>query len=195
MTDLQLLVRSVNIKLQLLYTTFCCKVKTCLGISTAGDTTLYLNQKGEWVSGGTVSGVPTRLAYFDTATSVTGSPLLFWDDAKKGLNINGGLRLSVKNQAYGVNFSLSNQYYHYYFTSGTGTTIVDLSTITEVGYIFVISDLDRISSANNITLDAGVGNTIISTVSAARTLVINANGRSVTLQLTNAIGSYKWMVI
>jgi hypothetical protein len=192
MTDLERLVRSINIKMN----NFCNKVRCCLGIDCLnGDTSLYLNQKGEWASGSTVSGVPTRLAYFDTTTSVTGSPLLFWDDVKKGLNINGGLRLSVKNQAYGVNFSLSNQYYHYYFTSGTGTTTVDLSTITEVGYIFVISDLDRISSANNITLDAGVGNTIISTVGAARTLVINANGRSVTLQLTNSIGSYKWMVI
>jgi hypothetical protein len=192
MTDLERLVRSINIKMN----NFCNKVRCCLGIDCLnGDTSLYLNQKGEWASGGTVSGVPTRLAYFDTTTSVTGSPLLFWDDVKKGLNINGGLRLSVKNQAYGVNFSLSNAYYHYYFTSGTGLTTVDLSTITEVGYIFVISDLDRLSTANNITLDAGLGNTIVSTVSAARTLVINSNGRSVTLQLVNAIGSYKWMVI
>lgn len=195
MTDLQLLVRSVNIRLQLLYTTFCCKVKTCLGISTEGNDTLYLNQKGEWVSAGKADGVPTQLAYFDTTYSVTSSPLLFWDNVKNFLNINSGIRINVKNQAYGVNFSLNNNYYHYYFTSGTGTTTVDLSTITDVGSIFIISDLDRISSTNNITLDSGVGNTIVSTVGASRTLVINSNGRSVTIQLVNAIGSYKWMVI
>jgi hypothetical protein len=52
MTDLQLLVRSINIRLQNLYTTFCCKVNTCLGISPTGDASLVLNQQGDWVSGG-----------------------------------------------------------------------------------------------------------------------------------------------
>ena len=52
MTDLQLLVKSINIRLQNLYTTFCCKVNTCLGISPTGDASLVLNQQGDWVSGG-----------------------------------------------------------------------------------------------------------------------------------------------
>lgn len=52
MTDLQLLVRSINIRLQNLYTTFCCKVNTCLGISPTGDASLVLNQQGEWINNG-----------------------------------------------------------------------------------------------------------------------------------------------
>lgn len=52
MTDLQLLVRSINIRLQNLYTTFCCKVNTCLGISSTGDPSLVLNQQGDWINSG-----------------------------------------------------------------------------------------------------------------------------------------------
>lgn len=52
MTDLQLLVRSINIRLQNLYTTFCCKVKTCLGISSTGNPSLVLNQQGDWINSG-----------------------------------------------------------------------------------------------------------------------------------------------
>lgn len=50
MTDLQLLVKSINIRLQNLYTTFCCKVNTCLGISSTGNPSLVLNQQGDWIN-------------------------------------------------------------------------------------------------------------------------------------------------
>jgi hypothetical protein len=55
MTDLQLLVKSINIRLQNLYTTFCCKVNTCLGISSTGDPSLVLNQQGDWINSGSRS--------------------------------------------------------------------------------------------------------------------------------------------
>lgn len=55
MTDLQLLVKSINIRLQNLYTTFCCKVNTCLGISSTGDPSLVLNQQGDWINSGSSS--------------------------------------------------------------------------------------------------------------------------------------------
>ena len=195
MTDLERLVRSINIKMN----NFCNKVRCCLGIDCLnGDEALFLNQKGNWTStGGDILGTPTEVAFFDTTTSVTSDPLFSWDNTKKTLEINAGLRLNVEQKPYGVNFSLAADKYHYLLSTGTGLTKVDLSTITERGSVFVISDFDRISGipANIITLDAGVGNLIQSTVGSAQTLVISTSGRSVTIQLVVNIGSYKWMVI
>jgi hypothetical protein len=114
---------------------------------------------------------------------------------KKTLEINAGLRLNVEAKPYGVNFSLAADKYHYLLTTGTGLTKVDLSTITERGSVFVISDFDRISDVSIITLDAGVGNLIQSIAGSAQTLAIATKGRSVTIQLVVNVGSYKWMVI
>jgi hypothetical protein len=196
MYELERAVRSLYTKLS----NFCDKVRCCLGIDCLnGDGELYLNQKGNWGSPGSsgVSGTPTEVAFFDTTTSVTSDPLFSWDNAKKTLEINAGLRLNVEAKSYGVNFSLAADKYHYLLTTGTGLTKVDLSTITERGAIFVISDFDRISDTSIITLDAGVGNLIQSTAatSPAQTLVIATKGRSVTIQLVVNVGSYKWMVI
>ena len=196
MTDLERLVRSINIKMN----NFCNKVRCCLGIDCLnGDGELFLNQKGNWGSpgGSSVSGTPTEVAFFNTTTSVTSDPLFYWDNTKKTLEINAGLRLNVEAKPYGVNFSLAADKYHYLLSTGTGLTKVDLSTITERGSVFVISDFDRISGiiTNIITLDAGVGNLIQSTVGSAQTLVISTSGRSVTIQLVVNTGSYKWMVI
>lgn len=194
MTDLERLVRSINIKMN----NFCNKVRCCLGIDCLnGDGELFLNQKGNWTSagGGSVSGTPTEIAFFDTTTSVVSDPLFSWDNVKKTLEINAGLRLNVEAKPYGVNFSLTADKYHYLLTTGTGLTKVDLSTITQRGAVFVISDFDRISDTSIITLDAGVGNLIQSTVGSAQTLAIATKGRSVTIQLVVNAGSYKWMVI
>jgi hypothetical protein len=193
MTDLERLVRSINIKMN----NFCNKVRCCLGIDCLnGDGELYLNQRGNWTSpGGGVSGTPTEVAFFDTTTSVTSDPLFAWDNTKKTLEINAGLRLNVEAKPYGVSFSLAADKYHYLLTTGTGLTKVDLSTITERGSVFVISDFDRISDVSIITLDAGVGNLIQSIAGSAQTLAIATKGRSVTIQLVVNVGSYKWMVI
>ena len=194
MTDLERLVRSINIKMN----NFCNKVRCCLGIDCLnGDEELYLNQKGNWGSPGSsgVSGTPTEVAFFDTTTSVTSDPLFSWDNTKKTLEINAGLRLNVEAKPYGVNFSLAADKYHYILSTGTGATKIDLSTITERGAVFVISDFDRISNTSNITLDAGIGNLIQSTVGSASSLIISTPGRSVTIQLVVVTGSYQWMVI
>ena len=193
MTDLERLVRSINIKMN----NFCNKVRCCLGIDCLnGDEELYLNKRGNWTSpGGGVSGTPTEVAFFDTTTSVTSDPLFSWDNAKKTLEINAGLRISVETKPYGVNFSLAADKYHYILSTGTGATKIDLSTITERGAVFVISDFDRISNTSNIELDAGVGNLIQSTVGSASSLIISTPGRSVTIQLVDITGSYKWIVI
>jgi len=193
MTDLERLVRSINIKMN----NFCNKVRCCIGIDCLnGDEELYLNKRGNWTSpGGGVSGTPTEVAFFDTTTSVTSDPLFSWNNAKKTLEINAGLRISVETKPYGVNFSLAADKYHYILSTGTGATKIDLSTITERGAVFVISDFDRISNTSNIELDAGVGNLIQSTVGSASSLIISTPGRSVTIQLVDITGSYKWMVI
>ena len=193
MTDLERLVRSINIKMN----NFCNKVRCCIGIDCLnGDEELYLNQRGNWTStGGDILGTPTEVAFFDTTTSVTSDPLFSWDNTKKTLEINAGLRLNVEAKPYGVNFSLAADKYHYILSTGTGATKIDLSTITERGAVFVISDFDRISNTSNIELDAGVGNLIQSTVGSASSLIISTPGRSVTIQLVDITGSYKWMVI
>ena len=196
MTDLERLVRSINIKMN----NFCNKVRCCLGIDCLnGDGELYLNQKGNWGSpgGSSVSGTPTEVAFFDTTTSVTSDPLFSWDNTKKTLEINAGLRLNVEAKPYGVNFSLAADKYHYLLTTGTGLTKIDLSTIIRRGAVFIISDFDRISDTSIITLDAGLGNIIQSSAatSPAQTLAIATKGRSVTIQLVVVTGSYKWMVI
>ena len=198
MYELERAVRSLYTKLS----NFCDKVRCCLGIDCLnGDGDLYLNQKGNWGSpgGGGISGTPTEVAFFDTTTSVTSDPLFSWDNTKKTLEINAGLRLNLEAKPYGVNFSLAPKHYHYLLTTGTGLTKIDLSTITERGSVFVISDFDKISGiiTNIITLDAGVGNLIQSTLalSPAQTLDINSAGKSVTIQLVVNVGSYKWMVI
>ena len=193
MYELERAVRSLYTKLS----NFCDKVRCCLGIDCLnGDEELYLNQRGNWTStGGDILGTPTEVAFFDTTTSVTSDPLFSWDNAKKTLEINAGLRLNVEAKPYGVNFSLTADKYHYLLSTGTGATKIDLSTITERGAVFVISDFDRISNTSNIELDAGVGNLIQSTVGSASSLIISTPGRSVTIQLVVNVGSYKWMVI
>jgi hypothetical protein len=193
MTDLERLVKSINIKIN----NFCNKVRCCIGIDCLnGDEELYLNQRGNWTStGGDILGTPTEVAFFDTTTSVTSDPLFSWDNTKKTLEINAGLRLNVEAKPYGVNFSLAADKYHYILSTGTGATKIDLSTIIRRGAVFVISDFDRISNTSNIELDAGVGNLIQSTVGSASSLIISTPGRSVTIQLVDITGSYKWMVI
>ena len=193
MYELERAVRSLYTKLS----NFCDKVRCCLGIDCLnGDEELYLNQRGNWTStGGDILGTPTEVAFFDTTTSVTSDPLFSWDNAKKTLEINAGLRLNVEAKPYGVNFSLTADKYHYLLSTGTGATKIDLSTITERGAVFVISDFDRISNTSNIELDAGLGNLIQSTVGSASSLIISTPGRSVTIQLVVNVGSYKWMVI
>ena len=197
MTDLERLVRSINIKMN----NFCNKVRCCLGIDCLnGDGELFLNQKGNWGSpgGSGVSGTPTEIAFFDTTTSVTSDPLFSWDDVDKTLKLDAGFRLNVEQKPYGVNFSLAPDKYHYLLTTGTGLTKIDLSTIIRRGAVFVISDFDRISGiiTNRITLDAGVGNVIVSALGpTAQTLEIGVSGRSLTIQLVVNTGSYKWMVI
>ena len=194
MYELERAVRSLYTKLS----NFCDKVRCCLGIDCLnGDGDLYLNQKGNWGSpgGGGVSGTPTEVAFFDTTTSVTSDPLFSWDNLDKTLKLNAGFRLDVEAKPYGVNFSLAPKHYHYLLTSGTGLTKINLSTITKQGAVFVISDFDRISNTANITLDAGIGNLIQSTVGSAQTFDIDSKFKSVTIQLVVVTGSYKWMVI
>jgi len=73
MTDLQLLVKSINIRLQNLYTTFCCKVNTCLGISSTGNPSLVLNQQGNWINSGSSSSYKVYTALI-TQSGVGGNP-------------------------------------------------------------------------------------------------------------------------
>lgn len=106
----------------------------------------------------------------------------------------GGLSLpSISNDDYGVTTSVAPNIYHY--TSGpggTGATTFNLDQTYPVGQVFVFSDSGFDANANNITIDAQTGNTIVSGVGVAQTYVLSADGQSVTIQ---KIGTTQWMVI
>jgi hypothetical protein len=109
------------------------------------------------------------------------------------LNLFGGITHSYATPAYGTTHTFGVGNYHIAFTTGTGATTVDLSGVSiGIGRMAVVSDLDRISATSNITIDAGVGNTIVTSAGAAQTFVMNSNGLSVTLQKVSAT---QWMLI
>lgn len=78
--------------------------------------------------------------------------------------------------------------------SGGGASTINLPTGTNayVGTRFTASDLGGAVAANNVTIDAGTGNTITGTGGTAQTFILNTNGTSVTLIKAT---STKWMII
>lgn len=90
----------------------------------------------------------------------------------------------VTSSAFGTTSTVATRL-HKVITGSTGATTVNIGTMG-VGDIVIVSDLDRISSTSNITIDSGSGNTIISTTGAAQTYVINTDGLSVTIQKVTA---------
>lgn len=80
-------------------------------------------------------------------------------------------------------------------SSGAVTISLDTSN-TPVGAVIIVSDTDALAATQNITIDAGSGNTINS-ATIAQTYVIGATqvGASVTLKLIdNTPGAYVWKV-
>lgn len=78
--------------------------------------------------------------------------------------------------------------------SGGGASTINLPTGTnaDVGTRFTASDLGGAVAANNVTIDAGTGNTITGPGGTAQTFILNTNGTSVTLIKAT---STKWMII
>lgn len=109
------------------------------------------------------------------------------------LFIAGGLTTGINPTPFGAVYTAQFNDYHITFTGGAGAAGVLLNdgNIT-IGHILVVSDLDRNCAAANITLDAGVGNAIVTTASSAQTFVMATNGLSVTLQKVSAT---QWMLI
>ena len=68
---------------------FCCKVKSCLGISSQGNPDLVLNQQGEWISNG--SGSDQNLQQVTDVGNTTDNDIQF--DAGVGILLNNGSRL------------------------------------------------------------------------------------------------------
>ncbi len=92
----------------------------------------------------------------------------------------------VRTANYGSPLTFDVTDYHLALTgAGTGGTTIDITAMT-VGEIAIISDLDRKALLNNITLDSGGGNTIISQIGAAQTFVLALDGISVTIQRITA---------
>lgn len=130
MTDLQLLVKSINIRLQNLYTTFCCKVNTCLGISPTGNPSLVLNQQGDWVSGGSGSSYKVYTALI-TQSGVGGSPTV----------------QILENTIGSIVWTWSNTGFYKGFLSGAFTnkkTWVSISPIVDPNTYPIVFELDAI---------------------------------------------------
>jgi hypothetical protein len=68
---------------------FCCKVKSCLGISSQGNPDLVLNQQGEWITNG--SGSDQNLQQVTDVGNTTDNDIQF--DAGVGILLNNGSRL------------------------------------------------------------------------------------------------------
>jgi hypothetical protein len=98
----------------------------------------------------------------------------------------------VRTEDYGSPLTFTASDYHLALTgAGTGGTTIDISAMV-IGQIAIISDLDRKVLVNNITLDSGVGSTIISQVGATQTHLLALDGISVTIQKITAT---QYMVI
>lgn len=96
---------------------------------------------------------------------------------------NAGLALSIVAAIYGTTVVADRTNYHITFGSGSGAATVDISSSTFVtGSILIISDSNRTSSSNNITIDSGAGANIVSISAIAQTYVLATNGGSVMLQ-------------
>ncbi len=92
------------------------------------------------------------------------------------------------SQVYGVDVDLSalvvdGGINNYQFSSGTGATnfLLPIDTNATIGTIFEIGDLIAIAAANNITIDAGIGNTI-NGATIAQTFVMDVNGQFLQLE-------------
>lgn len=83
-----------------------------------------------------------------------------------------------------------------FFTTGngTGSTTVLLNTAIPIGSLVFVSDLGNQAEMNNITIDVGIGNTILEGNGSMpmQTMIISSSGLSYTLRKMTA---NKWMVI
>ena len=114
-------------------------------------------------------------------------------DAGSYIELTGGVVISRRTFVqYGTTTSVESSKYHYVVKDSTGATTFNLDGTYQNGQIFVFSDADFIALLNNITIDAGTGNTIISKNGISQTFVIAANGDSVTMQ---QLAAGLWMVI
>lgn len=96
----------------------------------------------------------------------------------------------VSNSDYSAGFAGKSAVY-YSGSTGTPGILLPTTTIAPVGTKFTMGDLDGIAAANNITVDAGTGNTI-NGITVAQTYVINQNGQAITIQKVSATA---WKII
>ncbi len=105
--------------------------------------------------------------------------------------MNGGIILSgIQTPAYGSTYDLSlgaTNISDIEFTTGTGASSVLLptGTIAPLGTVLIIKDLDAIAAANNITVNAGTGNTI-NGATIGQTYPIATNGECITIKKVTA---------
>lgn len=107
----------------------------------------------------------------------------------KTVSISGGLVESTVDVVnYGTTTQLDSSYYDLQVgAGGSGATTVDLpgGTASPIGTVFIISDLGADCSSNNITIDAGGGNSIVGS-SSAQNFVMSTDGQVVRLKKVTA---------
>ncbi len=141
------------------------------------------------------------LGDFD-GTSITGGTFakIRWANdgtgqGAKSIELHGGLVTSSIDQVnFGTTTTLDIHQYAIDVSSSTGATTINLPADASIGQIYIVKDYDVIgglASGNEITLDAGSGNTIRSNVSA-QTYTIPLAGGSVTVRHD---GGSTWVVI
>lgn len=75
---------------------------------------------------------------------------------------------------------------------GTGTASVDLLPTIPIGKDVTVSDTANDAGTNNIQIDAGVGNSITSSLGVSQDILIDQDGGSLTLR---KVSEDRWMVI
>ena len=138
----------------------------------------------------------------DSSLSSTGTGLIIksaQSTAQLQFNVNGTIDLTgglIENTIdfynYGTTTTLTTANRDVQIgASGSGATAIDLNTsVVPVGQTFIIKDFGCNASTNNITLDAGGGNTIHGH-SSTQTYVLNVNGQAAILK---KVSSTSWSI-
>ncbi len=105
---------------------------------------------------------------------------------------NGQIQSKVTIVAYGTTTNLTSADYDLEISGSSGAATVNLPTgaNSPVGTVYIVGDLGADCSNNNITIDAGTGNTIVAG-SSAQTYVMSSDGEVAVLKKVDAT---RWKV-
>lgn len=155
------------------------------------DQVFFRNTTGDYVMTLSVGGGGVGFAAGDI-NGIGNSSKIVLTDPGRYFKVYTTYAGDVTTLAFGTTNTIQSGKADIVHTGSTGavTDNIDSGDFV-VGSVISFSDLDRISSTSNITIDAGGGFTITSPAGTAQTFVLSTNGGSVTMQ---KVTSSKWMV-